>query len=341
MKKIKTITLLLLISIILLSIGSIFSFSLLNRSSNGLIHSVDFRISYGESAYSVGKRLADNNYIRSELYFKVLSKTHKNNQIKKGLYTLQKGDSTKDIFNKFLNGKEKMVKITIPEGLTLSKVALIFEKSGLCSKRDFLNEAEVYNFPGTIVNQYDSVEGFLYPDTYILPAETDAHFIIKSMIGEFEKTLKKAIPELDNLASYDVYKKIILASIVQREYKVDKEAPIIASVFSNRLEKPMPLQSCATVEYIITELLGKPHPKRLFYIDLEIDSPYNSYLYRGLPPTPICSPGVVALKAAFNPAKSDYLYFVVKDAATGAHSFSNSLESHNAKKSDYINLYFN
>jgi UPF0755 protein len=119
-----------------------------------------------------------------------------------------------------------------------------------------------------------------------------------------------------------------MASIVEREYRVDEEAPLMAGVFYNRLRIGMALQSCATVEYVITEIQGRPHPERLFDRDIEIRNPYNTYMVPGLPPGPISAPGEVALHAAFNPVPSDYLYFRLVNPAEGRHYFSKTLDDH-------------
>ena len=124
------------------------------------------------------------------------------------------------------------------------------------------------------------------------------------------------------------YEAVILASIIEREYRVPEEAVKIAGVFSNRLQIGMGLQSCATVEYILTEIQHKPHPDRLLNRDLEIDHPYNTYKWRGLPPGPISNPGMTALYAACNPEKSGYLYFRLENAETGTHIFTRNLTEH-------------
>jgi len=125
-----------------------------------------------------------------------------------------------------------------------------------------------------------------------------------------------------------MHKRIILASIVEREYRLSEEAPRIAGVFWNRLRIGMALQSCATVVYIITEIQGKPHPEILYNRDIEIKHPFNTYLNRGLPPGPIANPGMTALKAVFRPEASRYLYFRLLDPKTGKHYFSESLDEH-------------
>jgi UPF0755 protein len=119
-----------------------------------------------------------------------------------------------------------------------------------------------------------------------------------------------------------------MASIVERDYRVDEEAALMAGVFYNRLRIGMALQSCATVEYVITEIQGRPHPERLFDRDTEIPNPYNTYMVPGLPPGPISAPGEVALNAAFNPVSSDYLYFRLVNPEEGRHYFSQTLDDH-------------
>jgi len=121
---------------------------------------------------------------------------------------------------------------------------------------------------------------------------------------------------------------VTLASIIEREYRSADEAPLIASVFTNRIKKGIGLYSCATVEYVITEVLGRPHPDIITYDDLKIQSPYNTYLNAGLPPAPICNPGLVALKAAAEPAQSDFYYFQLMDEAAGRHVFTKTLSEH-------------
>ena len=127
-----------------------------------------------------------------------------------------------------------------------------------------------------------------------------------------------------------------MASIVEREYRRKEEAPLIASVFYNRLRYNIGLESCATLAYIITDIEDKPHPEYLTVEDKHIDSPYNTYKWAGLPPGPIANPGLVALEAAVRPPKTDYYYFVLKDPATGEHYFSEDLQEHNWAKYTYL-----
>jgi UPF0755 protein len=229
-------------------------------------------------------------------------------------------------------GRQEMVRVTVPEGVTLSKAARIMESGGICAAADFLAAASDPEFLAEYHIPAASAEGYLFPDTYLFPQGYPARLAVKTMADNFFEHLVE-IGEARGVdvweSAAELHRKVTLASIVEREYRVDDEAPVIAGVFHNRLERGMRLQSCATVEYIITEIEGKPHPTRIFYRDLEIQSPYNTYQVSGLPPGPISAPGQTALDAVFHPAATDYLYFRLADADAGRHTFSRTLEDHN------------
>jgi UPF0755 protein len=172
------------------------------------------------------------------------------------------------------------------------------------------------------------MEGYLFPDTYLFPAEFPAEKVITTMADNFFSNLQNINPSILTMNPNELNEKIIIASIVEREYRVAQEAPIMAGVFYNRLRINMALQSCATVEYIITEVQNRPHPSVLLFKDLEIDNPYNTYIKPGLPPGPISAPGITALRAAFYPDSTNYLYFRLEDAASGRHYFSRTYDQH-------------
>ena len=221
----------------------------------------------------------------------------------------------------------RLKKLTIPEGLTLKKTAQVFETVGLIKAEDFIAITSDSEFLEKNGIKAKTAEGFLYPDTYFFGEEDTPEMMVKMIIKTFfEKT--SSIPNFPKDFN-EIYKKVILASIIEREYQLPEEAPIISSVFTNRLKINMGLQSCATVEYIITEIKNKKHPTRLFYEDLEIQSPYNTYIHEGLPPGPISNPGFTALNAACNPANTDYFYFRLIDPDTGKHVFTKTITEHN------------
>ena len=176
----------------------------------------------------------------------------------------------------------------------------------------------------------------MFPDTYFFPLKYDAEAVIREMVDTFFNNLGEIFPDYKNISLKEIHEGVILASIVEREYRIKKEAPLIASVFYNRLSVDVGLESCATIQYIITEIQGKEHPERILHSHLEIDSLFNTYKSHGLPPGPISNPGKIALNAVFFPKKTDYWYFVVKNDQTGEHYFSEDLEEHNEAKFLYL-----
>lgn len=284
-----------------------------------------FTIRRGVSVRAITADLKAAGLIRFEypayLYFRLFYKP-----IKAGTYKLSPALSVSKLCAYLQAGKQELIKVTVPEGLTLSKTAVILEERQVIAADDFLAAAknaallQSYGIPGS------SAEGFLFPDTYFFSYDETAARVITVMLDNFfSKTA--GIPHFPD-GPAQRYEAVILASIIEREYRVPEEAVKIAGVFSNRLQIGMGLQSCATVEYILTEIQHKPHPDRLLKRDLEIDHPYNTYKWRGLPPGPISNPGMTALYAACNPEKSSYLYFRLEDAEAGTHIFTKNLTEH-------------
>jgi UPF0755 protein len=281
----------------------------------------------GESAQSVGQRLEEAGIIKNRYFWNLLSRLNPE-YIKTGLYRLQIPASQMEIRSLLVSGKQLLTRVTVPEGATLKKAALIFAGAGICEAADFLDAAAdpetlaLYGVPGK------TMEGYLYPDTYLFPRAYPAPRVVKTMADTFFSRLRETQRGSLGMSPEELHERVVLASIVEREYRVAGEAPLMAGVFYNRLRIGMALQSCATVEYVITEVQGRPHPEQLFTRDTEIRDPYNTYIRPGLPPGPISSPGAVALDAAFNPAESDYLYFRLTDPAEGRHYFSRTLDDH-------------
>lgn len=236
--------------------------------------------------------------------------------VKAGVCDIKSSMDAGQIYKELSAGHEELLSVSIPEGLTISKIAQRLEKAGVCLNKDFRAAAK-------------GQEGFLFPDTYSLAPDSDAKKVVKIMSDNFYQKIS-GVPSLAAMKGdkEKLLQTVTLASIIEREYRSADEAPLIASVFSNRIKKGIGLYSCATVEYVITEVLGRPHPDIITYDDLKIQSPYNTYLNAGLPPAPICNPGLVALKAAAEPAQSDFYYFQLMDEAAGRHVFTKTLSEH-------------
>jgi UPF0755 protein len=298
---------------------------------------VEFSVAKGESLNSIAERLEQSGIIRSKYFLIGMSKWKGTERAyQAGYYLLPLGKTTLYIHDILTKGSQALFKVTIPEGWTSSRIGRLLESKGIVSSHDFTEACQSpellqrYGIPST------HVEGYLFPETYLFPREYSASKVVETMIETFFKRISRIQDGGNSLTNEELYAKVILASIVEREYRNAEEAPIIASVFMNRLKIRMPLGSCATVEYIITEQLGRPHPDILTYKDLEVSSPYNTYKHIGLPPGPICNPGETALRAAFYPAETDYRYFVLRDPEAGKHFFSRTLQEHSEAKVLYL-----
>lgn len=252
------------------------------------------------------------------LIFKIYLKYRNSGRnIKAGQYHIEGNYSLKELIDILESGKGRMVKVTIPEGFSVAQIVEHLEKLGHIDKDEFyaeLNRASV-DFP--YPTPEGNFEGYLYPETYFLPESYDEKILVDTMLKEFLKKFpSENYPDKD-----EFYKKLIMASILEREAMVKSEKPIMASVFYNRMKKGMTLSSDATVNFVYNY-----SKKRIYYKDLKVDSPYNTYKYKGLPPAPICNPAVDSVEAAYNPAQTDYLFFVAR--GDGSHYFSKTYKEH-------------
>jgi len=297
----------------------------LNRPVNSSGDTVLFTVDRGTSMHEISSKLQSRSLIRSGLFANIYSRLAMLS-LKAGTFKLSPSMSTSQILFYIDEGKQEYTKVTVPEGLTLSQTAKHLEETGVVNADEFNKAAH----NPTILAKYhisgNDAEGYLFPDTYFFPYNENAETVVSLMIQNFFTKVNSL--EKRPVDPAELYRKVILASIIEREYRVAEEAPYIASVFTNRLKIGMGLQSCATIEYIITEIQQKPHPSKLSLEDLTIKNDYNTYLWAGLPPGPISNPGLVAISAAFSPADTKYLYFRLTDPDAGTHSFTHSLDEH-------------
>ena len=310
-----------------------FRVSLSAPDSKNEAKEVRVEIPSGASVAKIAEILVENGLIRSDRAFYLaarfpqLSFRKEVPLLQSGYYSLNSSMNAYQIMGILESGLQDFTKVSIPEGLTIRKIASILEKNEVCSAEDFISACynpillEKYKIPS------HSFEGFLFPDTYFFAPEMGAEKVLSLMVEAFFGKIAE-IPAFAEKSPAQFYETLVLASIVEREYRVADEAPLIASVFKNRIDAGVGLYSCATIEYIITEIQGKPHPDVITYDDLKIDSPYNTYKWAALPPSPISNPGMVALRAAANPPKTDYFYFTLTDSEAGSHTFSKSFNAH-------------
>ena len=296
-----------------------------------------FSIEKGESLSHISQKLRVQGFIRFAPLLDLMGRVKgTQSDFKAGYYRIPGGSSTLAIHNLLVEGAQSIGKITIPEGWTTGKIARHLEAEGVCTAADFLAATRSPALLAEFGVEGKSLEGFLFPDTYFVPRPFPATTFVELMVRTFFDNLGRVAPSWKEMGQGTITDTVIIASIVEREYRVDEEAPLIASVFYNRLRRNMGLESCATLEYIITEIQQKAHPEYITRDDEKINSPYNTYKWAGLPPGPISNPGRTALDAAFHPARSDYLYFVLKDANAGRHFFSRDLNAHNQAKYLYL-----
>ncbi|HXK45538.1 MAG TPA: endolytic transglycosylase MltG, partial [bacterium] len=249
----------------------------------------------------------------TRLFLKVLNRNHTDRKLRSGIYEFSGKPYIYDVIQKLLKGEIAYIKLVFPEGITCHEIGRILEQENICSSSEFDEFAKK-----------ESLEGYLFPDTYKFPYGVSKEAVAKKMVERFWEIIQQIHPDATKLNQTELKKIVIIASIVEKEAEINSERPVIAGIFYNRLRKNMPLQSCATIKYVIG------NKKSLNMQDVKTRSPYNTYLHRGLPPGPICNPGKESLKAAINPAKTSYLFFVSK--GDGTHYFSNTYSEHLSAK---------
>jgi len=227
-----------------------------------------------------------------------------------------------EILDKLVRGEQIRYSITIPEGLTLVQTASLFEKMGLANKERFIQLATDPEFIASLGMDEETLEGYLFPDTYKFIRNIKEKNIIRMMVKRFNEIYNQEFRKRQQELGFTRREIITLASMIEKETAYSKEKPLISAVFHNRLKRNMRLQCDPTVIYGLNNFSG-----RLTKKDLMTYTPYNTYLIKGFPPTPIANPGLDSIRAALYPAKVDYLYFVSKN--NGTHYFSSTLTEHN------------
>jgi len=243
----------------------------------------------------------------------------KSTRMKAGKFHLGKVSNYHDLMRLLLNSQAHYVRITIPEGYSIQDIARVLASRMNCTVNEFLDLAYRRRLADEFGIEAGSLEGYLFPDTYELNECDSAEVIIRKMLRRFFEVVNEPLREEIRKSGRNLHEVITLASIVEGECMIDAERPAVASVYLNRLRIGMKLDSDPTIQYIIPE-----GPRRLLNMDLEIDSPYNTYKYGGLPPGPINNPGLKSILASIRPADTKYLYMVAN--GDGAHTFTVSYE---------------
>jgi UPF0755 protein len=291
-----------------------------------------FTINEGESVNSVASHLEEVSLVRNAEAFRAyLIYSGLDTSIQAGEYKLSAAMSTIDIGRKLQDATPEDVTFVILPGWRMEEIAASLPTSGLSiSPDDFLNAARTSHPEYDFLVGANTTEGFLFPDSYIVPRGVTADVLVNGFLRNFTLRLTPEIRKGFEQQGLTIYQAVTLASLVERESVKDDEQPLIASVYLNRLQQQMKLDADPTVQYALGYNILRQGwwTSPLSLIDLQVNSPYNTYLSRGLPPTPIANPGLDALHAVAFPANTNYLYFRAKCDGSGYHEFSETFDEH-------------
>jgi len=294
-------------------------------------------IAPGSSTRAIGEQLIAGGVVQNDLTFRAaLWRTGSARALKAGTYRFDAPMTAVDVIRKIAKGDTWVRRLTFPEGLNMFEMAKIFEQQKFGPASSFLEAARDPMQIGHFDPGARDLEGYLFPETYSLPPSTPAARLVTLMVDRFEQLFTEEMRQAAEAHGLTTREAVTLASIVEKETAKAEERPLVAAVYMNRLKARMPLQCDPTVIYAL-ERQGR-YNGNLTRADLEMDSPYNTYRYPGLPPGPIASPGLASLQAAVAPADADYFYFVSRN--DGSHVFSRTLEEHNANVHKFQVEYF-
>lgn len=289
-------------------------------------------VAEGDSFYGILDKLSEEGKIKNKflvkLYLKICGIKP---EVLEGTYKLNKSMTLNEFVNLLTDSNKDKVYITIPEGYTIDDIAEKLEENNICNSKEFIDSVKNYELPKYISNNPNkryNLEGFLFPDTYSFNKNENADFIIKTMLNRFEKVWQEIVEDLNiSIPEEEIEKKVNVASIIEKEAVVDSERSFISSVIYNRIAIGMPIQIDATVIYSYGYHIEKMYEKYL-----EIDSPYNTYMYYGLPIGPISNPGRASLMAALKPKETDYLYYLLESENT--HYFTDNYDDFLRRKEE-------
>jgi UPF0755 protein len=299
-----------------------------------LSHPVIVEIAAGGGAQGVATALADSGVLRSPWPFLAWHYLRwPRAKLKAGEYLFEGDLTIANVYAKIAHGDFYYHTLTVPEGYNLFDIAEVVEQSGLASAKDFIAAAHNTASIADIAPHAQTLEGFLFPDTYRFTRQANAQAMVQAMVGRFRQVFSSVAKGVgrQELPPARILEIATLASLVEKETGKPAERPLIAGVFMNRLAIGMPLQCDPTVVY--AAILDRAYRGNIYASDLRRASPYNTYVNRGLPPGPVANPGRAALEAAADPAHTAFLYFVADTG--GGHIFARTLAEHNRNVQAY------
>jgi UPF0755 protein len=290
-----------------------------------LPNTVVFEVEKGQTAKEIALKLKKNGILKKTWPFLLGYRVFFSGQtLKAGEFAIVIPDSPKNILQILCEGSVYLHAITIPEGLIIQEIADLLESEGFATREDFLREAEDVSLIDTLDKDAPTIEGYLFPETYRFAKGTPPGDIVAAMVFQFKNIFSEEWIDRAEKLGMSVRDVVILASLVEKETSLRREKKIVSAVFHNRLKIGMKLDCDPTIIYVL-KLEGR-FKDRLRTKDLKYDTPFNTYLYSGLPPGPIANPGRDSLEAALYPANEKYLYFVSKN--DGSHHFSKTFREH-------------
>ncbi|MDI9479977.1 MAG: endolytic transglycosylase MltG [Bacillota bacterium] len=295
---------------------------------------IDVRIPANSTAREIAIQLEEAGLVHSaNAFLSYCRKEGLDSQLKAGHYIFKRSQSVSEIAGDIARGAVVTQSITIPEGYTVDQIGRLFVKQGLFTEAEWQEALEAdYSFAfleGVSPQADHALEGFLFPDTYVIPEDITTQEMIQHMLATFDHLWQEKLAAAADENNLTINETVTLASLIEREAQVGSEREVISGVIHNRLARGMLLQIDATVLYCLPN-----HKEVVTYADLEIDNPYNTYKYLGLPPGPIANPGLASLEAALHPQEHNYLYYVAR--GDGSHHFSVTYEEHLRAKGRYI-----
>ena len=307
---------------------------------------VGYTLPQGASARDIGKDLERLGVIKSATQFEfMVGLMGLESGLSSGDYLLRTNSSVLDVITDLtVQESVPVLKVTFPEGIRIEEMAVIAERAGFGSRESFLAATATAVLPPGFVESHPegaSLQGYLFPDTYIMPVGSTAEDLIAYMLDTLEERFSPELRAAASARGLSPHQALTLASIVEREAVLDEERPLIAGVFYNRLEAGDTLGADPTVQYAVSLVPGSVEEfgywkKEITQADLEIESPYNTRKFPGLPPGPIANPGLLSIQAVANPTDTEMYYFVADaKAGDGSHRFAVTFEEHQANIAQY------
>ncbi len=283
----------------------------------------------GTAFTQVSHLLHNKGLLGTEWFFKVLGRVQRlDRKIIPGEYQLHAGMKPTELLKTLVEGEVHQYSVTIPEGYNVVQIADILDQKGLAEKRDILRLNKDRGFISSLKITASTLEGYLFPDTYRFARYTPPESIVRAFVARFHEMVTPELQAQAKVMGMTLQEVLTLASVVEKETGLAAERSLVSGVFHNRLRQNIPLQSDPTVIYALEYFDGN-----IRKADLAVNSPYNTYKVRGLPPGPIANPGLAAIQAALYPTPSDYVYFVSRN--DGSHKFSATLAEHNKAVDKY------